>query len=53
VDHVAFFPDVMAMLAIALLLYPIMRFGDKVGRWQGAVLMLAYVGYVVMVLQRG
>ena len=53
VDHVAFFPDVMAMLAIALLLYPIMRFGNKVGRWQGAVLMLAYVGYVMMVLQRG
>ena len=53
VDHGPFFPDVMVMLAIALLLYPIMRFGDKVGRWQGVVLMLAYVGYVVMVLQRG
>jgi cation:H+ antiporter len=53
VDHVAFFWDVMAMLGVGLLLYLLMRFGDKIGRWQGAVLMLAYVGYVVMVLQRG
>jgi cation:H+ antiporter len=53
VDHVAFFWDVMAMLGVGLLLYILMRFGDKIGRWQGAVLMLAYVGYVVMVLQRG
>ena len=53
VDHVAFFWDVMAMLGVGLLLYLLMRFGDKIGRWQGAVLMLAYLGYVVMVLQRG
>jgi len=41
------------MLVVCLVLYPLMRLGDKIGRWQGAVLVLAYVAFVVLVLQRG
>lgn len=53
VDHVAFLLDLGVMLGIALLLYPLMRLGRKLGRWQGALLLVAYVGYMVLVAQRG
>jgi len=41
------------MTAIALLLYPMMRFGDRVGRWQGVGLLALYVGYMVLTLVQG
>jgi cation:H+ antiporter len=53
VDHTAFLMDLAAMAVIALLLYPLMRMGNKLGRWQGALLLIAYTAYVVMVIQRG
>ncbi|MCB0779368.1 MAG: sodium:calcium antiporter, partial [Flavobacteriales bacterium] len=40
--------DLIMMTAIALLLYPMMRFGDRVGRWQGVGLLALYVGYMVL-----
>jgi cation:H+ antiporter len=52
-DHAAFQLDNGAMLLSAALLYPLMRLGERLGRWQGAVLVLFYVGYVLLVLQRG
>lgn len=52
-DHQAFQLDLWAMLLCAALLYPLMRLGERLGRWQGAVLVLFYVGYVLLVLQRG
>lgn len=52
-SHAAFRIDLLAMLIIALLLYPLMRFGKGMGRWQGAVLTTAYVVYLLLVLQRG
>jgi cation:H+ antiporter len=52
-DRSGFALDIMAMLVVCLALYPLMRLGDKIGRWQGAVLVLAYVAFVVLVLQRG
>jgi cation:H+ antiporter len=53
VDHTSFLLDLAAMALIALLLYPLMRMGNKLGRWQGALLLIAYTAYVVMVIQRG
>ena len=53
VERSSFFLDLMAMLLSSLLLYPLMRYGGRVGRWQGAILVAFYVGYVVLVLQRG
>ncbi len=53
IDRTGFVLDIMAMLIISLALYPLMRLGDKIGRWQGALLVLAYVAFVVLVLQRG
>jgi cation:H+ antiporter len=53
VDHQAFHLDVMAMLTVSLLLYPLMRFGMRMGRWQGALLTVAYLAYIVLVLRRG
>jgi len=53
VDHTSFLLDLAAMALIALLLYPLMRMGNKLGRWQGALLLFAYTAYVVMVIQRG
>jgi cation:H+ antiporter len=52
-DHQLFQLDIMAMLLSAALLYPLMRLGERLGRWQGAVLVLFYIGYVLLVLQRG
>lgn len=52
-DHRAFVPDFSAMAATALLLYPLMRLGSKMGRWQGAVLVVAYLAYLAYVIQRG
>ncbi|MCU0319735.1 MAG: calcium/sodium antiporter [Flavobacteriales bacterium] len=52
-DHTLFQLDVNAMLLSAALLYPLMRLGERLGRWQGAVLVLFYIGYVLLVLQRG
>lgn len=52
-DHHAFLPDLIAMAATALLLYPLMRLGARMGRWQGAVLVLAYLAYLAYVIQRG
>ena len=45
--------DLVMMTAIALLLYPMMRFGDRVGRWQGVGLLALYVGYMVLALVQG
>lgn len=53
VDHSSFFLDIGAMIAIAILLYPLMRIGRKLGRWQGMLLFASYVGYVLLVVQRG
>lgn len=53
VERSGFAMDIMAMLIISLALYPLMRLGDKIGRWQGALLVGAYFAFVVMVLQRG
>lgn len=52
-DHAAFALDIAAMLAVALVLYPLMRFGSRMGRWQGAILAAAYLAYVVFVIARG
>ena len=53
VDHTTFFLDIGAMIVIGLLLYPMMRIGRNLGRWQGLILFASYVGYVVLVVQRG
>ena len=53
VDRAAFTLDIVAMLAISMALYPLMRIGDRIGRWQGLILVAAYVVFVVLVLQRG
>ena len=45
--------DLAAMTGIALLLYPLMRFGDRVGRWQGGLLLLLYAAYMALTLLQG
>lgn len=52
-DAAAFSLDIGAMVLVSLLLYPLMRFGRRMGRWQGAVLVLAYGAYMLLVLKRG
>lgn len=49
----AFRWDLVAMVGVAVLLLPLMRFGYRMGRWQGAVLSLAYAAYIVAVVVRG
>jgi cation:H+ antiporter len=53
VDHSSFLLDLGAMLLVALILYPLMRRGRKLGRWQGLLLMVCYVAYMVFVVDRG
>lgn len=52
-DHESFLMDMGFMLFISLLLYPLMRLGRRLGRWQGLVLLGCYVAFMVLVIQRG
>lgn len=52
-DHTSFLADLAAMLLTALVLYPLMRIGSKLGRWQGVILLLCYLTYILFVVQRG
>ncbi len=51
-DHGSFLLDMVAMVVVALFLLPLM-FGGKLGRWQGAILCVAYLIYITLVVQRG
>jgi cation:H+ antiporter len=42
--------DLAVMTVLAILLLPLMRSGFRLVRWEGAVLLLIYVGYVVYLL---
>lgn len=51
-DHNTFLLDVGIMIVIALILFPLM-IGNRLGRWQGAILCTAYLIYITLVMQRG
>lgn len=53
VDIDRFGTDLLAMAGIALLLYPLARFTPRLGRWQGAVLLVANLAYLLYVILRG
>ncbi|MBL7964059.1 MAG: calcium/sodium antiporter [Flavobacteriales bacterium] len=53
VDSVAFRTDLWAMMLVALVLFPMMRIGGRMGRWQGAVVLCSYLVYIWIILQRG
>lgn len=40
--------DLYVMVGIAALVFPMMLAGMKVRRWQGAIFVLIYVGYIIM-----
>lgn len=44
----AAWPDIVVMLGFSLVLLPLMRFGFRLGRRRGAILVLAYAAYVVV-----
>ena len=48
----AAFTLIEVMIVIAIILLPLM-FGNKLGRWQGALLCSAYLAYIALVIQRG
>lgn len=52
-DHQAFVLDLFVMAATAMLMYPLMRIGHRMGRWKGAVLVLSYLVYIAFVFRRG
>ena len=39
--------DIYVAIAFAVILVPILRTGQKLARWEGALLLVAYVGYMV------
>jgi cation:H+ antiporter len=45
--------DVTVMVLLAVIALPIMRSGFAIRRWEGALLLVAYVGYLAYLLQRG
>ncbi len=53
VDLRSFSLDVSAMILVALILFPLMFWGKKLGRPHGAILFLAYIVYVYFVIDRG
>lgn len=52
IDHGSFLLDMVAMALVSFILLPLML-GNKLGRWQGAVLCAAYLVYITLVIQRG
>ena len=44
--------DLCVMLAAAIVLLPLMRTGFRVSRWEGALLLVAYGGYVIWLFLR-
>jgi len=38
--------DLGVMFAVTLLVYPLMRIGKRIERWEGSLLVLIYVGYI-------
>jgi cation:H+ antiporter len=38
--------DMYFLMAITLLLFPLMKFGNKIGFWKGIILILFYVAYI-------
>lgn len=52
IDHTSFLLDMVTMAVVSFILLPLML-GNKLGRWQGAVLCVAYTVYIVLVIQRG
>ncbi len=51
--HGAFDHDLWVMMGVAVLIYPLMRSGSRMGRWQGLVLLLSYGAYMALVVGRG
>ena len=47
VDRIAVRPDLLAMMAITVVAWLMLRSGTRVARWEGAVLALAYLSYVI------
>jgi len=45
--------DLGVMLGVVLLVTPFMMTGKKIARWEGLLLVLAYIGYCVYLVQRG
>lgn len=52
-DPAEFRTDLLVMFGLALLLYPLMRIGIRMGRWQGALLLVACAAYLIHVILRG
>jgi cation:H+ antiporter len=52
IEHSSFLLDMGAMALVSFILFPLML-GNKLGRWQGAVLCVAYLAYITLVIQRG
>ncbi len=52
-DPAEFRTDLLVMFGLALLLYPLMRIGLRMGRWQGALLLVACAAYLIHVILRG
>jgi cation:H+ antiporter len=38
--------DLLVMLGFSLLIWPFLRFDYRIRRWEGAVLLLSYAGYI-------
>lgn len=51
VDPEVLASDVWWMLGIALLIFPLIRLGYKIVRWEGILLLICYVLYIYFVLQ--
>ena len=49
-DFEGFQQDLWFMFGITALLLPLMIWGTKLGRWQGSVLLAAYISYVIFVI---
>lgn len=45
--------DMLVMLAIAIICYPLLVTAKKLERWEGSLLMSGYIGYIAHLLVRG
>lgn len=45
--------DIPFMFVVALMCYPVFRSQLRISRWEGALMLMAYVGYMIFLIQKG
>lgn len=45
--------DIPFMCVVALMCYPVFRSQSRISRWEGALMFMTYIGYMIFLIQKG